>query len=119
MTTFSMDLTSNEGYDYLFKRKLKSGLSTEGMVGKMGVPMPLEKELEAYRKKLPELKDSEGKFALVRGDKVVDVFNTYEDALKSGYQKFGLEPFMVKQISAIEQVHFISRFVDPCARVTA
>ena len=48
MTTFSMDLTSDEGYDYLFKRKLKSGLSTEGMVGKMGVPMPLEKELEAF-----------------------------------------------------------------------
>ena len=76
--------------------------------------MPLEKELELYKAKLPELKENEGKFVLIHGDEIVDVFSTYEDALKQGYQKFGLTPFLIKQIQSVEQVQFISRFVDPC-----
>jgi len=75
--------------------------------------MALEKELETYEAKLPELKEHEGKFALIKGDKIVDVYGTYEDALKQGYAMFKLEPFMVKQIHSIQQVQFISRFVDP------
>jgi hypothetical protein len=78
--------------------------------------MALEQELETYKKKLPELKVHEGKFVLIKGDQVVDVFGTYEDAIKEGYSKFKLEPFLVKQIHAIEQVQFVSRFVDPCAK---
>ena len=77
--------------------------------------MALERELATYKAKLPELKDQEGKFVLVHGSDIVDVFGTYEDAIKEGYQKFGTaDPFLVKQIQAIEQVQFISRFVDPC-----
>lgn len=75
--------------------------------------MALEKELEAYKKKLPELLGHEGKFALFQGDDFVDVYTSYEDAVKAGYDKFKLEPFMVKQIQAVEQVQFISRFYDP------
>lgn len=76
--------------------------------------MPLEKEIETYRGKLPELKDNEGKFVLIHDETVVDIFSTYEDAIKSGYQRFGLQPFLVKQIQSTEQVQFISRFADPC-----
>ena len=77
--------------------------------------MPLEKELETYTKKLPELKaEHEGKFVLIHGEDVVDTFSSYDDAIKAGYQKFNLEPFLVKQIRALEQIQFISRFVDPC-----
>jgi hypothetical protein len=76
--------------------------------------MALEKELETFKNKLPELKDSEGKFALVHGDELVDVYTSYEDAIKEGYAKFKLEPFLVKQIHAIEQVQFISRLIAPC-----
>ncbi|HEX3127145.1 MAG TPA: hypothetical protein VH394_07425 [Thermoanaerobaculia bacterium] len=77
--------------------------------------MALEKELETYAKKLNALKaEHEGKFVLIHGEDVVDTFSSYEDAIKAGYQKFDLEPFLVKQIRAIEQVQFISRFVDPC-----
>lgn len=75
--------------------------------------MALEKELETYKKKLPELKTSEGKFVLIYGDDIVDTFSSYEDALKEGYSRFKLEPFLVKQISSIEQIQFISRFVEP------
>ena len=78
--------------------------------------MDLEKELAVYRSKLPELKaENEGKFVLIHGEEVVDFFSSYDDAIKAGYSKFGLEPFLVKQIHALEQAQFISRFVDPCA----
>ena len=77
--------------------------------------MSLEKELAVYRSKLPELKgENEGKFVLIHGEEIVDFFSSYDDAIKAGYSKFRLEPFLVKQIHALEQAQFISRFVDPC-----
>lgn len=77
--------------------------------------MALEKELETYRQKLPELKAEEGKFVLIQGSNVVRTFISYEDAIKEGYAEFGPnKPFLVKRIQAIEQAHFISRFVEPC-----
>lgn len=76
--------------------------------------MALERELETYKTKLAELSANEGKFVLIQSDQVVGLFDTYADAIKEGYEKFGLNPFLVKQIRAIEQVQFVSRFVDPC-----
>jgi hypothetical protein len=75
--------------------------------------MPLEREIETYKSKLPELHDHEGKFVLIHGDDLVDICSTYDDAIKEGYQRFGLEPFLVKQIHAIEHVQFISRLAEP------
>ena len=79
--------------------------------------MALERELETYRNKLPEMKEREGKFVLIHGEEVADFFTTYEDAIKAGYQRYGLEAFMVKQVHATEPVFFISRNVVP-ARIT-
>jgi len=76
--------------------------------------MALEKELETYKKRLPELKKDEGKFVLIQGDDVVDTFTSYDDAIKEGYKRFKLEPFLVKQIHSIEQVQFFSRSIKPC-----
>lgn len=77
--------------------------------------MALEKELETYKLKLPELKAQEGKYALIQGADVVDTFTSYEDAIKEGYAKFGLNTeFLVKQIRSIEEVQLISRLVVPC-----
>ena len=76
--------------------------------------MALETELATFKSKLPELRaEHEGKFALVHLDRIVDVFTSYEDALKAGYGQFGLSPFLVKQIHSVEQAQFVSRFVDP------
>ena len=76
--------------------------------------MALEREMETYRNKLPELNgENEGRFVLIKGDQVIDVFSSYDDALKAGYTQFGLQPFLVKKIQAIEQAQFISRFADP------
>jgi hypothetical protein len=76
--------------------------------------MALERELATFKSRLPELKsEHEGKFVLIHGEDVADVFSSYDDAIKAGYARFGLSPFLVKQIHALEQVQFISRSVDP------
>lgn len=78
------------------------------------VNMALEKEMETYQQKLPELQAQEGKFALVHGEQL-DIFETYDAAISAGYQKYKLEPFLVKQIQAVEQVQFITRSLGlPC-----
>jgi hypothetical protein len=81
--------------------------------------MALEKEMKTYKAKLSELKQHEGKFVLIQGEEVVGTFTSYEDAIKAGYEKFKLEPFLVKQIHSIEQVQFITRFVSSSCSVGA
>ncbi len=78
--------------------------------------MALEQELAAYQQKLPELREHEGKFVLIQGTEAVDICGTYEDAIKEGYAKFKLEPFLVKQIRSVEQFQFVSRLHDPCRK---
>lgn len=75
---------------------------------------PIRKEIDYYRRHLKDWKGRDGEFILIKGESVVDFFSSYDDALKAGYQKFGLEPFFVKQINTIEQGAFISRNILPC-----
>jgi hypothetical protein len=78
--------------------------------------VPLERELETIRKELPRLL-SEGKggqFALVYGDGVDSVWPRRREALQAGYDRFGLEAFLVKEITAHEQPLYSSRNVKPC-----
>ncbi|MEX1129231.1 MAG: hypothetical protein WEB50_11745 [Vicinamibacterales bacterium] len=86
------------------------------MTSSPGSPMSLQKELETFKKRLPEWPEHEGKFVLIHGEDVIDFYTSYEDALKVGYEKFKLEPFLVKQVHALERIQFVSRFVDPCLR---
>jgi hypothetical protein len=73
---------------------------------------PLQKEMETYTSKLPELVSNIGKFALIKGDSMEGIYDTYGDALKIGYDRFKLEPFMVKQIMPAEQIQFFTRDID-------
>jgi hypothetical protein len=72
------------------------------------VASELARELETYRRKLPSLGSQEGKFALVIGDEL-SVYESYADALKTGYERAGLTPFLVKKISATETVAYFTR----------
>ena len=77
--------------------------------------MPLSLELETFEKLKPKLLADEGKYAVIKGDVLLGVYSNYEDALKIGYEKSGLEPFLVKKISAIEPVNYFTRDVfTPC-----
>jgi hypothetical protein len=75
--------------------------------------MALEKELATYHAKIADLKEHQGKFVLIRGDEIVDFFASYEDAIKAGYQKFQLEPFLVRRVSAVEAVQHVTRNILP------
>ena len=75
--------------------------------------MALEKELATYKNRLAELREHAGKFVLIHGEDVIDFYSSYDDAIKGGYAQFQLDPFLVKQIEATEQVQFISRYIEP------
>lgn len=78
----------------------------------------LDTELATYNAQLRTLLKHQGKFVLIKGDAVSGVFDTYGDAMKQGYEKFGLAGFLVKRILPTEQVLFISRNVIPCQQST-
>ena len=71
--------------------------------------MPLERELQTYRERLPELLKQQGRFVVIHGDRVIGVFGDYEDALKAGYDACGTTPFLVKRIAATETVNHLTR----------
>lgn len=78
--------------------------------------MALETERNTYSAKVAEWSDREGQFVLIHGDTVVDFYGTYDDAIKAGYEHFGLaDPFLVKQVHSVEHALFISRFAEPAA----
>jgi hypothetical protein len=75
--------------------------------------MALEKELQTYCDKRSELLAHEGKFVLIHADEISGIWDTYEDALKVGYDKYGLLPFLVKRIEAMDTVNYSTRYT-PC-----
>jgi len=63
----------------------------------------LGKELETYEARKSELLGkAKGKFALIKDDQVVGIFDTDLDAIHQGYDRFGNVPFLVKQIVELE-----------------
>ena len=68
-----------------------------------------ETEIATYNAQLPKLIESAGKFVLIKGDKIVNVFDEYSDALRKGYETFEDGIFFVKKIAPAEQVLHFSR----------
>jgi len=71
--------------------------------------MALEQELETYQKHRDKLLADEGRFVVIYKDLILGVYTSYEDALKIGYEKCKLNPFLVKKIQVIEPINFITR----------
>jgi len=68
--------------------------------------MPLEIELALFEKMKPELlKNHEGKFILIRGDDFLGAFDTAENAYAEGVKRYGRESFLVKKVTAQEEVY--------------
>ncbi len=66
--------------------------------------MPLERELAIYNENLMDLLTNEGMYVVVHGETLEGLFDTYEDALQAGYEKFGVVAFLVKRISRVEPI---------------
>lgn len=67
----------------------------------------LETELETFRNGVAGWADHAGEFVLIKGKEAEGFYSSYSDAVQAGYQKFDLEPFLVKKISVMEHLHFI------------
>ena len=77
----------------------------------------LEEEIRYYEDHQKELlAKSPGKFVLIKGDKLLGVFDTQEEALAAGGRLFGLESFLVRRVekeTALVWLDSYSRFVKP------
>lgn len=78
--------------------------------------MQLERELATYRRMLPDLlKDQEGEFVLIKGDRVEGFWKTKAEAMAAAHQRFPLQPFFVKEIQQYEQPLVLTPHpVAPC-----
>jgi hypothetical protein len=73
---------------------------------------PLATEWETYRREVGRLLAAglEGKFALIRGDAIIGVYDTWDAARRVGLEKYLLKPHMVHPILANEPVLHGPRF---------
>ena len=72
----------------------------------------LDRELDTFRRELPTLladPANRGLFALVRGPAVTGLYPSFDTALSAGYDRFGLEPFLVKEVTEHEVPRYFSR----------
>lgn len=63
----------------------------------------LDRELQTYDEHKHELLSKGiGKFALIKDDKIIEIFDSQADAIRRGYEQFGNVPFLVKQIVEVD-----------------
>ena len=63
----------------------------------------LDVEINTYEQhKEGLLGTSEGKFVLIHGWNVVDIYDSKWDEIRQGYKQFGNVPFLVKQVVEVE-----------------
>ncbi|MEK6811642.1 MAG: hypothetical protein AABX96_03990, partial [Nanoarchaeota archaeon] len=79
----------------------------------------LNLELKTYEENKQNLLNSDrGKFVLIKGDAIIGTYDTYDDAIKVGIDKFSNKSFLVKQILEVEPTgNFTSnliKIVSPC-----
>ena len=60
---------------------------------------PLEQELATYERERAHLeREHMGKFVLIREDKVIGTYDTFETAAKEGVSRFKNSPFLIRQV---------------------
>ncbi len=77
----------------------------------MGSRATLDRELEVFEAQKPDLlKSYPGLFVLVKGYDLLGPYPSAEAAYEDGLQRFGLEPFLVKQVLEEEPVGYVPMF---------
>ena len=61
---------------------------------------PIQVEWDLFRRERPRLlmDGHEGRWVLVKGEEIIGVFNTRDDARNAGLQRFGVVSMLVQQI---------------------
>jgi hypothetical protein len=69
----------------------------------------LGREMNVYRKEVGRLLEegNEEKFVLIKGDEIFGIFDTLDDAVDAGSNRFLGQPYLAKQILAEEPVYRI------------
>ncbi len=81
----------------------------------MAVVETFARELETFERHHESLlRDAPGKFVLIRGGELAGVWDRYEDALKAGYERYKLNPFLVKRVERQEHAETFTRDPGPC-----
>lgn len=81
--------------------------------------MALKRELETYLRERPRLlaEGQLGRFVVIHGDEVLGTFDTLEQALTAGYERYGLdEPFMAREVAETDKPLHFSRNVTHARR---
>ena len=61
----------------------------------------LDREIATYDKRKAELeRHHKGKWALIRGEELEGVFDTFENAANAGVERFGAGPFLIRKVGA-------------------
>jgi hypothetical protein len=72
-------------------------------------------EVATYARLKPELlARNPGSFVVIVGDEVEGPVDTFREALRAGYRRFGLGPLFVKQLLTIEPSVEVTRDIMPC-----
>jgi len=74
----------------------------------------LENELKIYRQNMLNFlkQGQKGKFVVIKDTDIMDVFVTYEDALRQGLKRYGNTAFLIKKINEFEEINFFFQGVD-------
>jgi hypothetical protein len=66
----------------------------------------LAKEWLAYKREMPRLlaEGQEGRFALIKGDEVIGIWDSWQEAATVGRARFGMVPIMVQEIRERERI---------------
>ncbi len=84
------------------------GMSPAALETTMKTIKMYREEIITYVRELPRLLEEghAGRHALIKGDKVLSIWDTSADAAQAGRDLFGLEPICVKKIDARDVVGF-------------
>lgn len=75
----------------------------------------IKREINTYRRELPRLlaEGHEGRFVLIKGDEIVSVWDTFDDAIQAGCERFGLETFIAQPIDTRDLTRVLPKELDP------
>jgi hypothetical protein len=61
---------------------------------------PFAEEWKTFKRQVYRLMcaGNKGRFALIKGDRVLSVWDTQSDAIQAGRERFGREPFFVQEV---------------------
>jgi hypothetical protein len=75
----------------------------------------IAREWDTYRREVGRLLTDghEGRFVLIKGEEIVGVFGSDEEASAAGSRRFLLQPYLVQQVRSQEPIYHHARY-RPC-----